>query len=69
MEGGGGRKPGSNGGGKCTEVGIREGVMGSWWKVGFPRCRGDQGVNPGVKGVGSLQEMGEERVGRGIPKV
>ena len=38
--------------------------------MGFPRCRGEQGGgNPGVKGVGSLQEAGEERVGSGIPKV
>ena len=38
--------------------------------MGLPRCRGGQGGgNPGVKGLGSLQEVGEERVGRGIPKV
>ena len=38
--------------------------------MGFPRRRGgDRDGNPGVKGVGSLEEAGEERVGSGIPKV
>ena len=38
--------------------------------MGFPRSRGGQGgVNPGVKGKGSLWEMAEEKVRSGIPKV
>ena len=30
---------------------------------------GQGGGNPGVKGAGSLPEVGEERAGSGIPKV
>ena len=49
----GGREPGSDGGGKCTGGGRREG--------GRRDIQG--GGNPGVMGVGSVREAGD-----GIPK-
>ena len=32
------------------------------------QCRGTGGGNPGIMGVGRLQEAGEDRAGDGIPR-
>ena len=59
---------GGTGGGNpgITGVGSYRRQVKRGWEVGLPMCRGR---NPEVKGAGSLQEVGEEGAGRGIPKV
>ena len=55
---------GSKGGGKST--GGRRGDCGKWDSQGVG---GTGGGNLGVKGAGSLQEVGEGSAGSEIPKV